>query len=63
VLISLASATGLLKPAFGKKELAGRKARIARIVEGELAGRATREAIEAMQAAMFVAVFVPVIIT
>ena len=63
VLISLASATGLLKLAFGRKELKGRKARIERIVQGELAGRATRAAIEATQAAMFVAVMVPVIIS
>jgi len=63
VLIALANATGLLKLAFGKKELARRKARIERIVEGDLAGQATKAAVEAMQAAMFVAVFVPVVIS
>jgi len=63
VLISLTSATGLLKLAFGKKGLKGRKARIERIVQGELVGQATKAVIEATQAAMFVAVCVPVIIS
>lgn len=63
VLVSLANSAGLLKPIFGKKELKRRKARIERIVQGELVGEATRKAIEATQAAMFVAIYVPVIIS
>lgn len=63
VLISLANHAGLLKPLFGRKELKRRKARIERIVQGDLVGEATRKAIEATQAAMLVAVYVPVIIS
>ena len=59
VLLSLASSTGLLKIAFDKKKLKGRKARIKQIVDGEIAGKAATEAIQAMQAAVMVAVIMP----
>jgi len=62
VLISLADSTGLLKVVFDKKELKSRKKRIEQIVNGELTGKATKEAIQAMQAAVFVACIVPAII-
>ncbi|HDL19104.1 MAG TPA: GPP34 family phosphoprotein [Bacteroidetes bacterium] len=62
VLISLAKSTDLLKIIFDKKELKNRKERIEMIINGELAGKATKEAIQAMQAAVMVAVFVPTIV-
>ena len=59
VLLSLANSTGLLKVVFDKKELKGRKARIKQIVNGEITGKAATEAIQAMQAAVMVACFMP----
>jgi len=63
VLVSLADRAGLLKMVFGKKDLKGRAERIERIVNGDATGQATKEAIEAVQAALFVACIMPVIIT
>lgn len=51
VLISLADSTGLLTIPFERKQLKARKRRIKQITEGELMGKAAREAIEAAQAA------------
>lgn len=62
VLVSLADSTGLLKVVFDKKELKSRKKRIEQIVNGELTGEATKEAIQAMQAAVFVACIMPAVI-
>ena len=62
VLISLASAADLLKYAFEKKKLKERKARIEAIANGDLVGQATKEAIQAMQAAVMVAVMIPAIV-
>ena len=62
VLISLAESIGALKPLFGGKELRGRKARLKQLAAGEIAGKAAREAIEAMQTAVFVACILPAII-
>ncbi|MFO7734337.1 MAG: GPP34 family phosphoprotein [Candidatus Aminicenantes bacterium] len=59
VLLSLAKSADLLKLVFDRKELKGRKERIARVVNGELTGKATQEAIQAMQAAVMVAVIMP----
>ena len=58
VLVSLAHRSGLLKVTFDKKRLKERKARIERIVSGDLTGHAAKAAIEAMQAAAMVAVMV-----
>jgi hypothetical protein len=55
VLVSLASASGLLSIPFGKRELRGRKKRIDRICEGEVLGQAARELVQAAQAAVMVA--------
>ena len=63
VLVSLANSTGLLKVVFGKKELKGRKARIEKIVNGEIMGKAAKDAIAAVQAAIMVAVIMPAIMT
>jgi len=62
VLVSLADSTGLLKVIFDKKELKARKQRIEQVVNGELSGKATRDAIAAMQAAVFVACIMPAVI-
>ena len=62
VLLSLANSTGLLKVVFDKKKLKGRKARIKQIVDGEITGKAATEAIQAMQAAVMVAVITPTIV-
>ena len=63
VLVALAHKAGLLANAFDKRDLKARKARIEQIVDGEVTAQATQEAIEAMQAAVFVACIVPVIVT
>ena len=56
VLVALARATDLLKAHFERGELKERRARIKALVTGEAAGRATAEAIQAMEAAVMVAV-------
>jgi len=63
VLVSLANSTGLLKVVFDKKELKGRKARIEEIINGEITGKAAKEAIQAMQAAVMVCCIMPAIMT
>jgi len=60
VLMALAKATDLLSIHFPRKELSSRKKRIKSIVEGDLIGTATKEAIEAVQAALAVAAMVPI---
>lgn len=62
VALSLAHSANLLKVVFDKKALKTRKERISRIVNGEITGKATREAIQAMQAAVAVAVMIPAIV-
>jgi Golgi phosphoprotein 3 len=62
VLVSLADSTGLLRIIFDKKELKGRKARIKEISNGEITGKAAKEAIEAMQAAVMVACIMPAVL-
>ena len=63
VLLSLANSASLLKMAFDKKELKDHKARIKKIVNGEITGKAATEAIQAMQAAVMVACIIPTFIT
>ncbi len=63
VLVSLANSTGLLKIVFDKKKLKGRKARIEEIINGEITGKAAKEAIQAMQAAIMVCCIMPAIMT
>ena len=63
VLLSLADAAGLLAHAFDKKELKRRKMRIEQVVNGEMTGKAAKEAIEAMQAAVIVAACIVPVIT
>jgi Golgi phosphoprotein 3 len=61
VVVALARATGLLDRVFTKKRLKPRKQRLEDLVNGNLAGKATREAVEAVQAAILVATIVPAI--
>jgi hypothetical protein len=63
VLISLAKSADLLRVVFEKRRLKERKERIEQIVNGEMTGKAAKEAIEAMHAAVMVAVIVPTVIT
>ena len=56
VLLSLAKSANILPVIFGKKEIKQRKKRIEQIVNGDIAGKATKEAIEA---AVMVAVIMP----
>ena len=59
VLMSLAKSANILPFIFGKKEIKQRKKRIEQIVNGEIAGKATKEAIDAMQAAVMIACIMP----
>lgn len=59
VLISLARGAQLLGKVLGRGALKGRRDRIKQIVQGEAMGKATREVIEACEAAVFVAAIVP----
>ena len=59
LLLSLADGVGLLKIPFDKKELKRRKGRIERLTSGELMGKATRQAVQAAQAAVMAACIVP----
>lgn len=63
VLVSLANGADLLRLVFARKELKARKDRIEKLVNGEITGKAAKEAIEAMQAAVMVAVIMPAILT
>ena len=56
VLLSLAKSADVLKVNFDKKELKARKDRIERIIDGEVTGTATKEAIEAMQAVVMLSI-------
>jgi hypothetical protein len=61
VLLSLAKSADLLKIVFDRKKLKSRKKRIDKIVNGEIIGKATKEAVQAVQAAVMVAVIMPAI--
>ncbi len=63
VLLSLAKSAELLKVVFDKKRLKSRKARIEQIANGEVTGKSAKEAIQAMQAAVMVAVIMPMMMT
>lgn len=61
ILLSLAKSAGLLNIPFGRRELKQRKERIEQVVNGDLMGKATADAIEAVQAAIMVACIIPAI--
>jgi hypothetical protein len=58
ILISLAHSTRVLEAVFPKKELKARRKRIEAIDNGDLVGKAAKEAIEAMHTAVIAAVAV-----
>ncbi len=60
VLVALAQSAELLGAHFQRGEQKARKTRIKELTSGNAAGEATKEAIEAMRAAVAVAVIVPV---
>jgi len=62
VVVALAQAAGMLPQIFDKKKLKTRKQRLEKLTSGQVAGAATKEAVEAIQAAMMVAVMVPVFV-
>lgn len=62
VLVGLAHHAGLLKANLDKTRLKARKDRIKSITAGDAIGKATKQAIEAVQAAMIVAAIMPGII-
>jgi hypothetical protein len=59
VILALVNATGLIKKLFDKKKLKSRKDRIEGLSSGHLVGKATKEAVEAVQAAVMVAAIMP----
>lgn len=61
VLVSLADSAGILKVVFDKKELKARKDRLEQVINGDLMGKAAKEAIHAMEAAVMVAVIIPAV--
>ena len=61
VLVSLANSANLLAIPFNKKDLKKRKNRIEQMINGEMMGKATKEAVEAAQAAVMVACIIPAV--
>jgi Golgi phosphoprotein 3 len=59
ILVALANSSGLLSITFLRKDLKKRKQRIKAISNGDCIGKATNEAIEALQAAIMVATIIP----
>ena len=62
ILISIAKSTDLIKTFLDRSEIKESKERVKKLVNGELTGKATQEAIEAMQAAIVVAAIIPAVI-
>ena len=62
VLIALARHSGLLKTNLDKQRLKARRQRIDAIAKGDAVGKATRQAIEAVQAAVMMAAIMPAVI-
>jgi Golgi phosphoprotein 3 len=60
-VLAMAKATGLIKKLFAKDDLKKRKQHIEDLVSGQKAGKATRQAVEAMQMAIAVATIIPAI--
>ena len=59
ILLSLANSAEILTIPFDKKRLRGRKKRIERVTSGNLMGQATKEAVQAAQAAVAAAAIIP----
>ena len=62
VLLSLVKNAEFLNTLFDKKQLKARKQRIEQVINGELTGKATQAAIQAMQAAVLVTCIMPAVI-
>lgn len=62
ILLSIANSVGLLRHIFDRKQLKQRKERIRQITNGEIIGQATKEAVEAIQAAIAIAAIMPAIV-
>ena len=62
VLVALAQHSGLLKANLDRKRLKARRERIDAIAKGDAVGKATRQAIEAVHAAVMVAAIMPAIV-
>jgi hypothetical protein len=62
ILISLAESSGLLKLIFDRTQLKRSKTRIKQITNGEITGKAAKEAIDAVHAAIAVTAIMPAII-
>ena len=61
VIIAMAQAAGMLGKVFPKKKLKERKKRIEQLTSGQLAGKATKEAVQAVKAAIMVATIMPAV--
>ena len=61
VIIAMAQAAGMLGKIFPKKKLKERKKRIEQLTSGQLAGKATKEAVQAVQAAIMVTTIMPAV--
>ncbi len=62
VLTTLADGAGILRVLFDKRRLRERKNRLEELRAGEIAGEATKAAVEAMQAALIVATVIPAVV-
>jgi golgi phosphoprotein 3 len=62
ILVALAKNSDMLKLVISKKDIKRRKARIEQIINGNAVGRATKQAIEAMQAAIGMVCIMPAVI-
>lgn len=63
ILISLANSAGILSIPFRKKDLKEQKERLECIANGELVSAATKDAIQAVQAAVLMTAIMPVLMT
>jgi Golgi phosphoprotein 3 len=61
IIIALAQAAGMLHKIFPKKKLKERKKRLEQLTSGQLAGKATKEAVQAVQAAIMVTTVMPAV--
>lgn len=61
IVIALAKSAGMLDKVFPKRKLKERKKRLEQLTSGQLAGKATKEAVQAVQAAIMVAAIMPAV--
>ena len=61
VLIAVAQHSGLLRANLDRKRLKARRQRVEAIAKGDAVGKATRQAIEAVHAAVMVAAIMPAV--